>query len=64
MYRNYENPYDLQERLEKVKEQYNKETDEERKIDLQETIAELEDRINFAWQDIEYDENNAECFDF
>ena len=64
MYRQYENPYTLQERLKKVKEEYNKETDMDRKIDLHETIAELEDRINFAWQDKEYDENNAENFLF
>lgn len=62
MYRQYENPHTLQERLEKIKEEYNKETDMDRKIDLYETIAELEERINFAWQDIEYDENNAEEF--
>lgn len=62
MYRQYENPHTLQERLEKIKEEYNKETDVDRKIDLYETIAELEERINFAWQDIEYDENNAEEF--
>ena len=62
MYRQYENPHTLQERLEKIKEEYNKETNMDRKIDLYETIAELEERINFAWQDIEYDENNAEDF--
>ena len=62
MYRQYENPHALQERLERIKEEYNKEIDIDRKIDLHETIAELEERINFAWQDIEYDENNAEDF--
>ena len=62
MYRQYEDPHTLQERLEKIKEEYNKETDPDKKIDLYEAVAELEERINFAWQDIEYDENNAEEF--
>ena len=62
MYRNYENPHTLQERLEKAREEYNKETDMDRKIDLYETIADLEERVNFEYQDEEFDENNASDF--
>ena len=62
MYRNYENPHALQERLEKAREEYNKETDMDRKIDLYETIADLEERVNFAYQDEEFDENNVSDF--
>ena len=40
MYRQYENPYKLQKRLQEI-------------IDLHEAIADLEERINFAWQDDE-----------
>lgn len=56
MYRQYEDARTLKERLERIKEEFERETDEDRRISLHETIEELEERINFAWQDEEYDE--------
>ncbi len=59
MYRQYENPYELENRPEELKEELHKAyasgVDAEDLIDLQIEIAELEERINFAWQDDEYD---------
>lgn len=56
MYRQYEDARTLKERLERIKEEFERETDEDRRISLHETIEELEERINFAWQDEEHDE--------
>lgn len=60
MYRQYENPYKLEEQLKELKEEYHKaieeDEDEETLINLECFIAELEERINFAWQDDEYDD--------
>ena len=59
MYRQYENPYELEKQLEELKEEYRTaveaNADEERIINLSDDIAELEGRINFAWQDDEED---------
>lgn len=59
MYRQYENPYKLENQLEELKEEYQKaideNADEETIMSLTQDIAELRDRINFAWQDDEYD---------
>ena len=59
MYRQYENPYELENQLDKLKKEYEKavkeNADEDTLINLAENIAELKDRINFAWQDDEYD---------
>lgn len=54
MYRQYENPRALEERLEEVKRRLAKNPDDE---DLCNEVAELKERINFAWQDEEYDSN-------
>lgn len=58
MYRQYENPNKLEEQLKELKEQYytaiNNDEDEDMIINLAIDIAELEERINFAWQDDEY----------
>jgi hypothetical protein len=59
MYRRYENPHELEERLEKVKEQIAQCTDEGELEWLSEEKHDLEERINFAWQDDEYDEDYA-----
>lgn len=60
MYRQYENPYELQEQLEELKMRMQKaveeNADENVLIGFAYDIAELEERINFAWQDDEYDE--------
>lgn len=57
MYRQYEDPYELQKQLDELQARYNEETDEDILIDLSMEIAELKDRINFAWQD---DEDESE----
>lgn len=61
MYRRYEDPYKLENQLKELKREYRKaieeNADEETLINLEYNIAELEERINFAWQDDEYDEN-------
>lgn len=64
MYRQYEDPYVLQEQLDKVKEEFNKrkELGELEPYDYEDyamEIADLEERINFAWQDDEYESNYA-----
>lgn len=62
MYRQYENPGALEERLKELEQEYRKAVengaDEDRLISLSEDIAELKDRINHAWQDDEYDSEN------
>lgn len=55
MYRQYENPFKLEDQLKELQAQYAAETDEDVLIDLAQEIEELKDRINFAWQDDEYD---------
>lgn len=55
MYRAYENPYLLEEKLAELMEEYSNATDENEKISLAESIADLKERINFAWQDDEED---------
>lgn len=61
MYRQYEDPGKLQERLAIAKAKLDaailKGEDEERIFDLHEDVEELKDRLRFAWADQEYDEN-------
>ena len=62
MYRQYENPITVQAMLDKARREYEeaKATDPDnidRLIDLSNEVAALEERVNFAWQDEEYDEN-------
>ena len=52
MYRDYENPYSLEKALEKAKAALAANPFNE---SLQETVAELKDRVRFAWQDDEDD---------
>lgn len=54
MYRSYEDPYKLQKELDKLRELYCNVTDEDVRIDLAFDIAELEDRLRFAWDDDEH----------
>ena len=59
MYRNYEDPWKLEKRLRKAKEYLHIAQlagDEDAIIDYTLEVDELKDRINFAWQDQEYDE--------
>ena len=57
MYRQYENPYELEKMLEKLKKEYDNaiktNADEETLIYLHFEIDDLEERINFAYQDQE-----------
>ena len=59
MYRQYENPHTLEAMLDEVKEQIAQCTDEDELECLSMEKADLEERINFAWQDDEYDEDYA-----
>jgi vacuolar-type H+-ATPase subunit D/Vma8 len=55
MYRQYENPYNLEEQLKELQEEYKKaieaNANEETIMYLAFDIEELKERINFAWQD-------------
>jgi hypothetical protein len=59
MYRSYENPYELGRQLRELKQQYcdaiENNADEDTLIDLSTDINSLEERINFAWQDDEHE---------
>ena len=59
MYRSYENPYKLELQLKELNQQYYdakvSNTDDDILIDLSIEISSLEERINFAWQDDEYE---------
>ena len=57
MYRRYEDPRKLEKQLAKLKRRYRQTQDEYEKMYLAEEIAELTDRVNFAWQDEEYEED-------
>lgn len=56
MYRQYENPYTLEEQLEELKNTYSiaesEGADIEVLCDISEQIISLKERINFAWQDM------------
>lgn len=56
MYRQYENPYKLEQMLEDAKRRLAENPYDE---DLVLEVEELKERINFAWQDDEYDEDYA-----
>ena len=55
MYRQYENPYELEKQLKELRKEYDnakeKDVDEDALINLSQDILELKERINFAWQD-------------
>lgn len=58
MYRSYENPYELEMQLKELKQQYydaKANADEDSMIDLSIEISSLEERIKFAWEDDEYE---------
>lgn len=61
MYRQYEDARKLEKQLEELKERLHEAyvlgADDDELQDLVLEIAELKERINFAWQDEEYDEN-------
>ena len=59
MYRQYEDPYKLEQELKEARERLAESCDEygEMDIDLLLEVQELEDRVNYAWQDNEYNAN-------
>lgn len=57
MYRHYEDPYILEQRLAAMLAQS---ADDPDNVDLAIDIAELKDRLNFAWQDDEAEINGLE----
>ena len=63
MYRQYEDPYKLTQRLKELKDElhqaYALGADMDELQDLHLEIAELEERVNFAWQDDEFEEDYA-----
>lgn len=59
-YRQYEDPYKLEQMLEEAEARLAEDPDD---VDLRIWVYELRDRINFAWQDDEYDAENADRFD-
>ena len=67
MYRQYENPWELEEELAKLEyeltmAEYEGASDEE-VTDIQMSIYEMKDRINFAWQDNEFECDNYDYAD-
>ena len=56
MYRQYENPWKLEDQLAEAKQRLAENPYDE---DLANEVAELKERVNFAWQDDEYDEDYA-----
>lgn len=64
MYRQYEDPYALEQQLTELKNKLQKAyalgADVYELQDLELEIAELEDRVNFAWQDDEYDREGGD----
>jgi hypothetical protein len=67
MYRNYENPYELNKYLCELEAEYQTAIengeDAEDLIGLCEDIETLKERINFAWQDDEYYHDNYDYAD-
>ena len=59
MYRQYEDPYRLEKKLAELKERQLNATDDGELEYLAEEIAELEERVNFAWQDDEYESDHS-----
>lgn len=66
MYRQYENPQELEDRLAELQEKYKalpfpdeESFDLDATVDLYEEIEELKERINFAYADMAYDEMNT-----
>lgn len=58
MYRQYEDPYVIERQIESLEidmQEAISAGDEDWQISIAEELAELRDRLNFAWQDDEYD---------
>lgn len=59
IYRQYEDPYALERKLAEAKERLAKNPDNE---DLALEVHELKERVNFAWQDDEYEEDERRAY--
>lgn len=64
MYRRYEDPWKLEDRLGNAKKRLEQAKQEDPEnidliIDLANEVESLRERVNFAWQDQEYDDNYA-----
>lgn len=64
MYRHYEDPWKLEDRLENAKKRLEQAKQEDPEnidliIDLVNEVESLRERVNIAWQDQEYDDNYA-----
>lgn len=57
MYRQYEDPYALEKELADLRRELANATSDYEREYLAEGITELEERVNFAWQDDEFDED-------
>ncbi len=55
MYRDYEDPRQLEAQRDELKLRMETETDTETLISMHETLMDLEQRINHAWTDEEFD---------
>ena len=58
MYRQYEDPYQIEHQIESLEISMQEAIDmddEDLQISIAEELAERKDRLNFAWQDDEYD---------
>ncbi len=60
IYRTYENPKNLEEQLKRAEERYERTNDYDDYCEVQE----LKDRINFAYQDEEFEENERAYSEF
>lgn len=63
MFRQYEDPYKVEQMLKDAERELSdakaRGDDVEALIDLANEVESLRERVNFAWQDDEYDEMNA-----
>lgn len=58
MYRQYEDPYEIEKLIERAEIEMQEAiamNDENAQISIVQELAELNDRLNYAWQDDEYD---------
>ena len=68
MFRQYEDPWKLEEMLEqaeaRLEEAKRNVEDDDTLWNLYEDVESLRERVNFAWQDQEYDENYARDYGY
>lgn len=65
MYRQYENPFELEDQLAEARARLEEAYQSGDEADIEsaaQDVAELEDRVRFAWDDDEYDNNYDDRF--